>query len=433
MRQQFSQRQSQRQKFSQRMALTPSMRQSLQFLAMSTQDLNTYIEEALEKNPFLKKEYLPQARVPKEADIPDYTSLIQVKTNPREELIGLIRMRGVSEQLAALADYLIYEMDENGYITTDLVDVAEDSGADLDVVEEALAVIQELEPAGIGARDTKECLQLQLRRKGLGDALEYRIVTDFLGEVARDDVEAIAHAMGEDKAAVMAAIRNIKKLNPKPCSNILSTEAKKVIPDIIVDIRDRDLVLILNKAWLPQLEFHNPYEGEPTISNEPEAQKFIKDNKQAAKYIIDGLKRRETTLLKVAHYVLEFQKETVLEHSADIHPLTAKDVAHALSMNNSTITRCVSSKYVLLHNKVYPLKDFLSKGVPMTNGASTSKTCIKNTIGEFIKAEDPKKPLTDQKIKDMLQAQGVTLTRRTVTKYREAMKILPTHLRRQRR
>jgi len=412
------------------MALTPSMRQSLQLLGMSTYDLNEYIESALEKNPFLKKEHIPQTHTKKASELPNYADFIKGKENPREELVAQIRMRGGSDKLFKVAEYLIYEMDDNGYITAELADIAEDGEFGLDLVQEALGLIQELDPAGIGAQDPGECLQLQLRRSGMEDSLEYRIVSDFIGELAREDIDEIAGSLGEKKSAVEGALKRIKKLNPRPASNMLAQEAKKIIPDIIVDVKDGKLELFLNKNWLPQLAFHNPYEGEPDISEDKQASSFIKQNKESAKYIIDGLKRRENTLLKVAYHILDFQKEGISAHSHEIRPLGAKDVSDALGMHKTTITRTISNKYILLYNRVCPLKDFLSRAYKHTNGERTSTSSIKAKIARLIKGEDLKKPLSDQKVKEILDQEGISLTRRVIAKYRGSLKILPTHLRR---
>src|SRR3989338_3042374 len=193
---------SQHYKMLQKMVLTPQMKQSIQMLAMSTQDLNEYVESALEANPFLKKEF-----VKKDTDY-DPVANIEQKENPRASLLLQIKILGLKDKELEIAEYLIYEMDDNGYITVGLEEMADALFVGVDEIEKILGVIQGMEPAGIGARNVGECLQLQLKRAKRRDSLEYIIVTEFLGEVARNDIDRIAKALNKDKKEVQNAVNN---------------------------------------------------------------------------------------------------------------------------------------------------------------------------------------------------------------------------------
>jgi len=415
-----------------KLALSPQMRQSIKLLGMATKDLVEFVEAAVESNPFLKKEIgdVSKRQGPAAAgDGFDPMANIRQVDNPRLSLISQVRMLGLKGRMAELAEYLIYEMDDNGYIPDDPEELSEALSASIEEVEEALKIIQGMDPPGIGARDVQECLQLQLERSGKKKSLEYDIVSGFIGELARNDVDKIAGELDADKQKVRHAIENIKKLNPRPASTMLSKEAPPVIPDLIAEVKDDGINLMLNSNWLPQLGFYNPYEDEAEITKDGEAKKFIKDNMSAAKVLIDNLKRREKTIYKVAHYVLTFQGEALRGDGFHIKSLTIGDVGTALNLHTSTISRAISNKYVQIGDEVLPMKAFLSKGVMKKDGEDISKSNIKKKIEMIIKNEVKAKPISDESIRKQLETEGIDIRRRTVAKYRDSLRILPAHLR----
>lgn len=409
------------------MALTPQMKQSITLLAMSTYDINEYIETALSANPFLKKEITAPKK--KSSDDYDYIANIKQRENPRLSLISQIKTIGLTDKLSEIAEYLIYEMDDNGYITIDLEEAAGSLSVDIEDAKKALLAIQGMEPAGIGARDVTECLKLQLERLGKENSLEYAIVTEFIGELAKNDIDKISKKLNTDKKNIQNAINNIKKLNPRPASNMLSEEVQKVVPDLIAEVGRQRINLQLNKDWLPCLKFHNLYENEPGVAEDPAAKKFIKENMEQAKVLIDNLKRREDTIFKVADYILNFQKDNFINEGSEIKSLTIKDVAEKLNLHPSTISRAISNKYIQIDNEVMPIGSLLSKGVRKQDGEITSKIAIKKKIESIIKNEDKSSPLTDDQIKDILGKEDIAVKRRTIAKYRNFLHILPTYLR----
>ncbi|MFH0731653.1 MAG: RNA polymerase factor sigma-54 [Candidatus Omnitrophota bacterium] len=414
----------------QKMALTPQMKQSIQLLGMSTKDLNEYVDAALEKNPFLKKEITAPRTAKASDDDYDYTANIRQEENPRMNFISQLEIMDIETGLLDIAKYLIYEMDDNGYINIDLEDAAQELAADTTDIEAALAIVQSMEPAGIGARNIQECLSLQLKRRGKEDSVEYRIVNGFLNELTRNDAEKIAKQLKISSQQAETAIKTIKLLNPRPTSTLFSKEAHAVTPDLIAEVGGKKLRLWLNRQWLPNITFYNPYEDEPEITEDATAKKFITENKQAAKGLIDGLKRREETLLKVAQYLLGFQLDSFIDESRHIKSLAIKDVASALKMHTTTISRTVSHKYVQINNQTMPLKGLLSGEIKNKDGQVTSKASIKTKINALVKAEDKTHPLSDKQIKESLEKEGISINRRTVAKYRDSLRLLPAHLRR---
>ncbi len=425
---------SHHQKILLKFTLTPQMKQSIRLLAMSTRDLQEFIETAVASNPFLKKEsgkrdtdrYRKTAAATR-TDV--YEAPIRQEENPRERLVSQVRMLGLKGKVLEIAEYLIYEMDNNGYIPVDLDDVSNSLSVDVDEVKRALEAIQGMDPPGIGAQDVGECLRLQLKRAGKEDSLEYAIVTKFIQELAREDVDKISKALKIDKEKVRNAIAAIKKLNPRPASTFLSKESAAVIPDLLAELKENSVELQLNRGWLPQLALHNPYHNEPDIAEDSEAKKFIKAHMEAAKHLIDDLKRREETIYKVAHYILTFQLDCLCDGRNEVKSLTINDVGRALNLHPSTISRTISNKYVQIDNEVIPLNSLLSKGMKKSDGNDISKTAVKKKIEAFINNENRVTPLSDEAIKKILEKEGVKLERRTVAKYRTSLRILPTHLR----
>lgn len=438
---QYKLSQNQQQRFSQKMALTPQMRQSIQLLGMSVTDLAEYVDYAVSQNPCLKKiiedsikrsyQNRSPIAVSPETFI-DYADMAKDKVDPRLALTSHVRMLGLDDKELEIAEYLIYSMDENGYIGEGAEEAADNLGVSADDVEKVVQVIQTMEPAGIGARDIRECLQIQLRRAGKEGSLEYRIVDSHLSEVAQNNIDAIAKALKSDKEKVSKALDSIKRLNPRPASTLLGKETDAVIPELIANLSDKKVLIQFNSNSLPRLKVYNPYDNNLDIIKDPDARRFLKENMDAAKALIDNLKRREDTLCRVAHYILNYQYDALKNDSHDIRCLTIRDVAQALDFNPSTVSRAVSNKYVQVGDKVIPLKGMLSHGIRKENGEIASKAAVKNRIAAILKNEEPSSPLSDSDIEDMLKLEGILVKRRTIAKYRECLRILPSHLRRKR-
>lgn len=407
------------------------MRQSLNLLGMSVHDLSEYIDFAVTQNPFLKKLIEKKPFDKYTGSTSQYPeNPVKQDEDPRGALLSQIKMSGLDDDALEIAEYLIYEMDDNGYIDIDTEDAAADLGVDTEEVAKCLSFIQTMEPAGIGARDIKECLHLQLERKGRKNSLEWRIVTSFLSEVAQENIEKIAKDLKIDKIKVRDAVAAIKKLNPRPASTILSKESTKVMPELVAHVDNKKVRLEVNRGYVPDLKLYNPYEHDFNIIKDPEARKFMRENINAAKTLIDNLKRREDTVCKVANYIIAYQRDALTENSHHIKSLTINEVAKATNFHPSTIGRAVSHKYIQINDKVVPLKSLLSHGMRHKDGGLHSKTSIKKSIEALVKAENTARPASDTEICNILkEVTGIHISRRTVAKYRTAMRILPTHLR----
>lgn len=427
----MAQKLSHYQRLLQRMSLTPQMRQSIQLLGMSVKDLGDYIESILTQNPFLQKliEKKPSHEYKRREEPYEYVKSVKQDTNPRSTLLSQLSMSGLSDKQLEIAEYLIYEMDDNGYIDVDPEEAAESLGVTPLDVRECLEAVQKMDPPGIGARDVKECLQIQLRRAHKEGSLEYRIVTDYVNELARNDVQKIAKALKEDEAKVRSAVQNIKRLNPRPASTIFSERAANIIPELIARVDRNKVRLALNRESLPQLKLYNPYENNLDIIKDSEAREFLKENMDAAKGLLDNLKRRKDTICKVASYILTFQRDVILNEKRALKSLTIKEVAEKLDFHPSTISRAVSNKYIQINDKVIPISSLLSHGIKKENGELTSKTAIKEKIKALVEGENTSNPLSDEAIEMKLKEADINISRRTVAKYRLTLRILPAYLR----
>ena len=265
---------------------------------------------------------------------------------------------------------------------------------------------------------------------GKADSLEYIIVTDFISDLAINDIVKISRSLGIDREKVRSAIEEIKRLNPRPGSTLLSKNTESVIPDLVATVRRNKVRLELNRESIPQLRLYNPYSDKTDVIKDPEARAFLKENMEVAKNLLDNIKRREETMCRVADYILKAQKDSITDDVHKLKTLTISDVAEVLKLHPSTISRTVSNKYIEVNGQVVSLKSFLSHGLKKENGEVTSKASVKNRIMELIKNEDKSNPLSDETIMDKLVQEGITIKRRTVAKYRESLRILPSHLRR---
>ncbi len=424
-------RYSQLQKFLQKMAMTPQMRQSILLLGMSVKDIADYVDTAVAVNPFLKK-ILDSRRAlagSPHNEAPEQSS----KVNPRDTLLSQASMMGLIAKQLEIAEYLIDEMDENGYINTDIDEAAGRLSVDTNEIDEVLGAIQSMDPAGIGARDLRECLQLQLKRKSMMDSPEYLIVTSFLSELAQEDIGSIAKGLKISVKETLAAVKGVRKLNPRPASSMLAKETPSATPELVAHVKDKKIRLEINKGTVPGLKLYNPYESDFDIIKDSEARKFMKENMNAAKTLIDNLKRREDTLCKVAAFILNAQKEALAEKGRYIKTLTIKEVAKALGFHPSTISRAVSNKYIEINGKVVPLASLLSHGIRKENGEVESKASVRRKIEALVRAEDPRKPVSDAYIEEALKRDGIVVKRRTVAKYRDGLRILPSYLRKKHR
>ncbi|MCL1942710.1 MAG: RNA polymerase factor sigma-54 [Candidatus Azobacteroides sp.] len=366
-----------------------------------------------------------------------------------ESLIEQLGLRDLSQKQRLIAEYIIGNIDEEGYLRRDLSAISDDLLFQVNVdapeneLEEILKIIQDFEPVGVGARTLQECLLIQLRKKP-ETALAVRVVESYFNEFAYRHYDRIAKESGIGEDELKTVVREITMLNPKP-GNAFSTplENRKdtIVPDFIVEQNDRELSVSLNGRNVPELkvnagfsEMVEDYSGnkENQTRDRKDAILFIKQKLDSAKWFIDAVKQRRTTLLSVMNAIIGFQRAFFIDgDEASLKPMILKDVAERTGYDISTVSRVSNSKYVQTNFGIYPLKYFFSESMQTEDGEEISSREIKKILSECIRAEDKLKPLTDDKLTDILQEKGYVIARRTVAKYREQLNIPVARLRRE--
>lgn len=464
--------------------LSPQMIQSLKLLQVSTLQLEQMIKQELETNPVLEEtleedmvQEEPEEKEPeKDADeagevddeLPEdgdlqveddeidweeylddgfdlgyskseeapensFERVCVAEKSMEDHLTTQLSELGLEEKLSGIVRYLIGSLDPSGFVSYPLEEVAEYLSVNLFEVEEALAIVQRFEPPGIGARNLKECLQIQLKAKKMFDGLEMDIVTKCFEQLEKLKINEIANKLGKPHAEIQEAVRNIGTLDPHPGKSIGNEHAQPIVPDLIVEKISDQFVVYLNDGSLPRLYINPMYANmiKRKEKTDPKIKTFIRDKMAAGNWLIKAIEQRKTTMLKVMNSIVELQYEFFEKGPAFIKPLVLQTVAEMIEMHISTVSRVTNGKYVQTPHGVYELKYFFTSAVEQEDGSEISATSATNAIQELIENEDKKKPLSDQKIVELLKEKNIDIARRTVAKYRDRLKILPARLRKQ--
>src|SRR5215471_3491413 len=470
-------------KLSQHLTLTPQLQQSIRLLQLSTLELNAEVERLLQENPLLEKAEeedaasLPAAFTPglstsaatdtpgdgldtsSAADL-DLTSGAvsdgsdwgsasgagdddderfipqQVATSSlRDHLNEQVALLNLPLRDRQIVSALIDAVDEDGYLTTSLEELLElfpeELGIDADELSIGLKHLQHLEPAGVGARDCAECLALQL--KSLPESTSFRtealrLVEHHLPLLAARDFGKLKRLLHTDDDGLRGVRALIMSLNPRPGAEFATTEANYVIPDVVVRKLRGRWVAALNEAAMPKLRLNRIYADILTRNRESSNQQLAAQL-QEAKWLIRNVQQRFETILRVSQAIVDRQRHFFDHGEVAMRPMVLREIAEILSLHESTISRVTTQKYMLTPRGTYELKYFFGSHVATDTGGAASATAIRALIKQLIGAEDPKAPLTDSRIADLLGDQGIVVARRTIAKYRESLQIPPVNLR----
>lgn len=348
-----------------------------------------------------------------------------------DHLLWQLRMKDLTPDERKVATRLLGNMDDDGYLKLDVEEVAFQSGMDFEVVDRALNCIQELEPAGVGARTLRECLMLQLRFQGEENTLVGEIVREHLDLLEARRFDKIAKETAEPVEAVMEAAADIARLEPKPGRNYGEGDVRYITPDVYVHRDGDEYAVTLNDEGLPRLRVSSYYRRVLGTDGGGDAKKFINKKMRSAQWLISCIQRRQQTLLMVASSIVRFQQD-FLDHGVEhLRPLVLKQVADDIKMHESTVSRATANKYIHTPQGIFELKYFFTSSVKGADDTDVSAEAVKNRIRTIISQEDARRPLSDQKIAKMLEEEKIDIARRTVAKYREMMGILPSPKRRQ--
>src|SRR5919112_2461552 len=452
--------------------INPRLYQAMDLLYMPLLDLQQHLKQELLNNPFLEM-VEPEEQDKQTSDEIDWEEILldgfdaggrreeheekeyyePVTVDTRDlsdHLREQIALLEVTPRQRLLAEEFIGNIDENGWLAAPLQEVldcandmlkqyAMDAELDEDDIpsytmaeaEEMLATVQALDPPGVGARNLRECLMLQLKDAGLEQSVPYRLVRDCFDELINHRWSEISKRFGISPGDVQKAADEIKKLDPKPGLMYSSASDNYIIPDLIVDKIDGRYHIFLNDANLPRLKLSRAYQeiARDKKKFEGENKEFISNKLNSANWMIQAIEQRRQTMLKVMNYIVDRQRDFFEKGVQFLKPLTLREVAEVINMHESTVSRVTNEKFVQTPRGVLPLKFFFSSGLSTTGGEDVSARGIKDQIQKLVQGEDPKNPLTDQAIVNILKKGGVNIARRTVAKYRDQLGVLSARMR----
>ncbi len=358
-----------------------------------------------------------------------FDSLV-ASTSLQDMLLEQVRESGVPVELQPLAEMIIGNIDDYGYLKIPLEELSVTLNATVEKILEALQAIQNFDPPGVGARDLRECLMLQLERSKETNSLEYRIIRDFMEALGKRRIPEIAKGTDCEVDEIQDALENIAKLEPRPGRAFLPDNDQYVLPEVFVTRTVDGFNVTTNNEHIPHLRISNTYkdlmsQGE----NSSEVRNYIREKIRAGKFLIKSLHQRQATILNIAKEIVKRQHDFMDKGVAYLKPLTMVMVADVVGVHETTVSRAVSGKYMETPQGIFEMKYFFTAGIQTAGGEGMSNTSVKDMIADMFKAENPAKPLSDQEIVKMLTDKGIVIARRTVAKYRSELNILPSNLR----
>jgi RNA polymerase sigma-54 factor len=471
--------------------LSPQQIQMIKLLEVPTLQIEQRIKKELEENPALEEgqeeedihseveeeEQLEDVDKDQEEftlddyieddDIPDYR--LQTKNYSKDEdkrteipfsvgfsfhehLKSQLDLRDLTDKQKILGEYILGNIDEDGYLRRELISIVDDLAFLQNVetteneLEEVLKIIQDLEPAGVGARTLRECLLLQIEKRDISQSsvnIAHTILDSYFEEFTKRHYDKIISKLGISENELKAGIEEVLKLNPKPggvYSDPFYKTSQPIVPDFILELSEDGFDLHLNSRNLPELRLSNAYSEMLQAYGKDKSQKkemkdavmFVKQKIDSAKWFIDAIKQRQNTLLLTMNAILEYQNEYFIDgDETKLKPMILKDVAEMTGLDISTVSRVANSKFIQTHFGIFPLKFFFSEGLQTDSGEEVSTREIKRILQDCIENEQKRRPLTDERLTEILQEKGYLIARRTVAKYREQLNIPVARLRRE--
>jgi RNA polymerase sigma-54 factor len=465
-------------KLSQRIIMTPQLQQAIKFLQLSRLELCQTIDHEMEANPLLeevpvdeieekaveegkkeepvnKEEPLREVRIketiredfdwdsyiseyntawassPYEGteDRPSFESLITPKTNLYSHLLWQLQLSDLDETQRGIGGYIIGNIDSDGYLQTSIDNIMSETRQSREEVLRVLDVIHQFDPLGVGARDNRECLLVQLRFQGLAGSIAEKIVTDHMKQLEKKRYSHIAKSLGVPVEKVLDAVSVIGFLEPKPGRFYNDEETIYIIPDVYVYKMGDEFMIFLNEDGLPKLRISSFYRE--TLAKKDDlsrsTREYIREKLKGASWLIKSIHQRQRTIYKVTESIVKFQREFFDSGAAHLKPMVLRDVAEDIQMHESTVSRVMNNKYMYSPFGIFELRYFLNSGIQSVDGADkVGSLSVKERIKEIIRGEDKSKPFSDQEIVHILKRLNIDIARRTVAKYREMLGILPS-------
>ncbi len=467
-------------KLTQQLIMTPQLQMAIKLLQLSRLELMDTIRTELEENPALEEvqestpaeqatdqteaattessevkevtiedkiqedidwsnyldEYNTPGRVHHESedrDTPRFESFIASHESLNDHLLWQFLMTKPDKEEERIVSLIIGNLNKDGYLDASVEEIAHMNGSPPEKIEEILSVLQTFDPIGVGARDLSECLLIQAKFLGLDDTIVIDIITHHLSNLEKKNYKAICKALKKSMDEVVSAINVIKSLEPKPGRQFGDETPQYINPDIYVYKLEDEFVIMLNDDGMPKLRVNSFYKSSisrgKNISGE--AEDYIHDKMRSAAWLIKSIHQRQKTIYRVMESILTFQREFFDKGIAYLKPMVLRDVAQDIQMHESTISRVTTNKYAFTPQGIFELKYFFNSSIRRSQGGSIASASVQDKIRQIIAAEDPKKPYSDDKIARILKEDHINIARRTVAKYREMLKVLPSNKRKQ--
>ncbi len=450
--------------------LAPQLQQSLQILQAPTLELRNIVQQELQTNPVLEEEvgtFESEERAKDDREFQeeferlakldeewrDYMAqnVSYSSRNPEDEerrqfffdsiasqetlqqhLLEQLNTGEVPEAQREAAELIIGNIDELGFLQSSLEEISQNTKHTLEELQQTLDLVQTFHPVGIGARDLRDCLLIQLRRLGKQGSLEYQIVSEFLEDLGRRRFPEVARRLGVPVEQVQKAANFISTLDPKPGQIFSPDPNSYVLPDVSVDKIGDDFFVTLNGDQVPHLRISKTYKELMTQgSNGSDVRDYIREKIRSGKFLIKSIHQRQQTILNIANEIVKRQREFLESGTAFLKPMTMVQIAETVGVHETTVSRAISGKYMATPQGVFEMKYFFTPGYQTTDGAALSNTSVKEAIADLVRGEQVRNPLSDKEIVEILSDRGIPIARRTVAKYRAELNILPSNLRKQ--
>jgi RNA polymerase sigma-54 factor len=470
------------QKQAQSLVLAPQLRNSLKILQAPAVELRTSILEELQANPLLEELPIEDISIEEQREssnenerdadeeldfnAEDYSALERMSEDMREQfaqensgqtytsedeerrdhflnsltqsvslqqhLIEQAEMSDCTDEEREALFYLIGSLDDNGYLTESISNIALTTRTAFGTVQKAAALLRQFDPPGIGAEDMQDCLAAQLELRGRGDSLAANILRDHFNLLVRRRVPELKRKTGANSDDIQKAIEEISTLEPAPGKRFSPDSNSVIEPDVTVYQDEYDeWQVILNSDYIPRLRINSTYKEMLAKGKLSKAEKdFMLERMRSGKFLINSIEQRQQTIERITREILNFQNEFFESGVSKLRPLTMNTIAETVGVHETTVSRAIANKYIRTPHGVFAFKYFFTPGYTAGNGESVSNKSIKDMIAQIIDGESPAKPFSDQNIVDQLKAKDIKIARRTVAKYREELGILPTNLRR---
>lgn len=430
----------------QQQVLSVDQRQSLQILAYTNQELDAFLTEEYMQNPLLDCKRDRQSEIIDSLDS-HYESASSYRdhyiryededsdrrgdirarepSSLRQQLKNQLSIRDYSDEEWKLIDYLIDCLDDKGFFTCSVSEIASACGCSEQIVDKCLRELKSLEPAGIFSKDISECLLRQLEARNETDQVLIRIISDFIPDLLQGNLSSITRSLGITTAKCRSCIQKIGELNPRPIMNTESGQTEYIVPDILIEREHGRWKVTLNDAWMGEYTYNDYYIRMMRTASDPELKDYFKNKLERAKLIITSIERRRNTIIRIVEAVLEYQNE-YFANGGSLRPMTMEAIAQQLDISTSTVSRAIKNKYIQYRRPLL-LRDLFSNAV--SDAAETSARLVRSRVSEIIRNEDHAHPLSDDKIAKILKGEGTSISRRTVAKYRQQLGIPDSRLR----